>query len=639
MQEDTDIASYGSCPTIVKEFIERLELLYPSTISQLLNVDIESKSNESSLDKCEKLASEIIEQRFTYIGSKNYLYLYLNFCEANDQAKNYYIDTACSVSLDNEKSDQEKIICFIILYFFPIAMCSNESSGRSSGNVWRLFIENVWVIHDKSTMNNMIRNRFRRSNIAEKLFITKNKEGVIKSSTLDTVLRFIDSGRIKDELTFSVFDSMRDSKFKVFLTCSSIALDLENNFLRKSLPGDLSTLRSKATIDFAEHQNKLNSFKSAMLEWLTYEDVVDNFMKWLCTGLSQCYNRYCIVHSGSGSDGKSSAFKVIEHVFGTYCGITPTSGPAVDTRHGGDVTTLANFLVCKRLILTLDVPDVVSLIKSPGFKSLTGGDTIYRRKMFQEAHTDATTLRALSMISTNQERMQISSASEVTRIRVIRWLNKTVNPSDTDLLPEHQKVNCRVGNDRYVEMFIKEYANVFLTELVKNYIDGQQNKQKIIVCDTIMRWTKEAIKPLTVIYFLEACTEKIDDYDDDTKDVTNALAKAGFHDKSDELIKVETLYRRYAIWKKGVPRYTRNDPYDLQSFSNYLSCVMPIELISGIEYVRGIRLKEILDLVNIPRLNNTYPQQINGGGYQMIQSLQDFGVARFSGNLDANVYL
>jgi hypothetical protein len=593
MNLENGIALGTSCTTDQKQLIDDMDLLDINNIIRFLFFG-------SYDERYGELAQRILDNRYTFYGWKDYMYCYMN---SQDNIIDYIIDHICS----NIKtaSEARMLVSVFTLLYSPVLVLVPEQQDKYS---WRYFSDNVWIRVDKLQVKNMLRTRAYSSNIGERLGMT--------ATAIDRAIESACVKVSKYESNHAMFAHYfeQDSNNKEDTFCMpSCTYDMKMGMLRKQLPGDLCTLSGSVDPDTRLWEERRSGMIGVLSEWMGGVDVVDSYLNILSGALSEFGPRYAVINSGTGADGKSTFFHIVSKLFGGYCFTTPSSGPAIDTKGANDATPVANAMISRRVYITTDASNLWKLLASPGFKSMTGGDTTYIRRLYKEASSSNPRLKALVLINTNQADFVATSINELTRIRIVKWSSKRITDEDRDIIPKHQSADSGKVTPRFENVFIRKYGGCMMMELIHRHMNLTSNNMIIDVCPKIRQWTKDTVAPKTILRFMHACTQKLDNsmYDvvgmqggvHQNTGVDDATSYALSVQSSNEESSLEQLFMVYAIWRKTA-RFSATDPTTVDMFKTHLEFYYPISkriASDGIEqfYIKGITLRPDVDVLSM----------------------------------------
>lgn len=529
-----------------------------------------SLSKDGSDERTLHVVDDIIKNKHTIMGWRDYVYCFYEICESVSESKDYYVQVLLTYVSKLVCDANTKVMIYLALFFGCRLLCRQVSRDT----LWYHYTGGTWTRVETTSIVNSMFTHLCKYKVLE---VFKSKD-----SSLGGVFKLC-TASMKDSITRNIlfmphFEEMCDNKHKAF-TMPNSTYDITYCTLRVGLPSDLSTLSSSYDPD----KDKWTYFREEMLcvfdEWLSGREVTNTYLDILASAISEFKPRYSVINSGTGSDGKSTLFLILSAIFGGYCATMPGSGPSLDSKNSNDATPVANLLVGKRLCLTADVANVVRLIESSGFKSITGGDMVYLRGLHKEARETPSRLKMLCITNTNQESIVVTTIHSLTRIKIFRWLRKTITDEDKAIIPSHQLTVISRGKFNYEQEFLSKYGQCLLTELLVRHGSLTLNNRDIVICDKVREWTKELVSPKIILSFLEACTTALQT-STDTKDMDG--------------IKIWDLYVLYTHWRKGNARSGPSDPNTLEVFKSHVAFYHPVVNVvcgtSTVPYVLGIEV-------------------------------------------------
>jgi len=574
MDVENSIVSGSSCDPDQNRVMHSMALLTRQDIAHAVSG---GSSNTSHLI----VADRVLAQRYTYFGYKDYMYCYINSAPG---ALDYIIDNICEYCISLSLSDYNKLLMFMKLLYSPVLLATTDGIRYT----WKYFNGRTWVNVDKHQIRNMMRSRMITSAVTGRLNISPDESEYVQNR----LYNHIQHDDVTSMFYSCEFDSKRDNKDSVFCmkTCS---YDMVSRSIRISLPSDLCTLAGEVDPSASQHSTKLQAMMAVLSSWMGAPDVADSYLDILAGALSEFSPRYAVVNVGTGADGKSTFFHVVNKLFGTYCMTMPTTGPRIDSKGANEATPATAAMAGRRVCITTDASDVDKLLSSSGFKSISGGDRAYVRRLFKEADTEGQRLKMLILVATNQSDFVVASIHELTRIRVARWTSKRVSVEDRDIIPKHQIARSGEVINRYEDVFISEYGPCMMMELISRHASLADNNMRIILCKTMREWTRDTVSPKTILKFLSDCTEASNP-DMVPEDESTRLALAAT--SSDANVSVESLFLSYMIWRKNGARFSKSDPVTMQQFKVHLEFYHRISSrinSRGEEelYVQGLSLK------------------------------------------------
>lgn len=543
-------------------------------------------------DSCQDVVARIMEQRTTQFGWRD-------FCHCYDVVAAEYrrdIVTFRSAVLRYAEAlhqpPGQRVHVALCLYMAPRLIATGEVEPA-----WHAFHRGVWSPISKASVWNAAYNFVSEPQVADRLGLGTSPDGARVHKLLTQLLR-------RDGLAYAMlyvdgFEHRRDDKDTVFAMPGG-TYDIGHGIVRSALPGDMATMSSTVDMDYHAWRERRTEMMRVLVTWMSGRDVANTYLDIVASAMSEFLPRYGVVNYGTGSDGKSTWFLILNAIFGSYCAMLPGTGPAMGSRSGNDATPLANLLVGKRLCLTADSGDVMRILRSPDFKSMTGGDPFYLRGMYREAETVPRRLKQLAMINTNSASMSAHEISMLTRVKVFMWTSKTVAEEDLAAIPSHQLERSSIGTFGYETTFLRKYGATLITELLIRHRDLRSKSMRIEICDTVREWTRDMLKPRTILAFMECCTESAKD-EEHRDDDTLPIDLVG-HDPKGTFL--STLFAVYTTWRRSSGRMSPNDPTTIDAFKGHVEHYYPVTKepvpSSGRldDYVRGVVLKSGFDMLS-----------------------------------------
>lgn len=595
MELENNIVLGASCDVDQQNVVDMMPLLHVGIVASFLGGGSANVTHYT-------VGQKVIDNRYTYYGYKDYMYCYINCQHGNAEV---VVSTICNYILGLTLSTKHEMRMFMKLFYSCVLLTVVDSR---SGYGWRFFNGKLWITVDKHQIRNMLNSRLSESQVLYRLNINpdafeRTRETMYKSITSDSYT----------SMFFSCdFESMINRKDRVF--CMSTSLyDMVEGSVRRPLPGDLCTLSGNIDPIFEEDVGRLREMMDVLSMWMGGPDVADSYMNILAGALSEFAPRYAIINSGTGADGKSTFFHIIDKLFGSYCMTMPTTGPAVDSKGANEATPAVSAMVGRRVCITTDANNVDRLISSSGFKSVSGGDKAYVRRLFREADTEGQRLKMLILVATNQTDIVVTSIHELTRIRIIKWMSKRVSTEDRDIIPLHQISHSGNVIHRYENVFIERYGHCMMMDLISRHKVLLEYGMRIDLCLTIREWTKSVVAPKTILKFLNDCTERVTPNVQQVDDVTRMALTATSNDMN---ASVESLYISYMLWRKNGARFSKSDPTTMEGFRTHLEFYHQIHKrlnSNGDEelYVNDIKLKQNNDVLSMIYMTGGKPLTLN----------------------------
>jgi hypothetical protein len=585
MEVEDSIAAGDQCTLDQMRLLGSIPLLSKRSIARYLAA---GGCHKGHLDK----AQMILDKRATYFGWKDYVYCYLNTPDFGHTKESRRLELL-DIMLDYVTSSPIREPLGVLFSLLLGCSLLSVPNARTSGYQWKYFCKGVWINIDNSQVCRMIHSRIEEDDLIGRLGLHAREA----NSAIAAITRSMThSNTLVNRLFCPMFKESCDPKEETF-AMPACTYDMMFQVVRIGLPGDKSTMRGGVDPDMMEWHKRRKGMLKVFRDWLDQYEVVDSYLGILAGALSEFKPRYAVVNSGTGSDGKSTFFHILEKIFGSYCAVTPNKGPSPDTSNANDATPFANRLVGRRLSLTGDSGDVVKLVTSPGFKSASGGDSTYLRSLHQEANEYSPRLKMLSIVNTNQSSMVLPAVAELTRIKVFKWLHKIVTDEDRAIIPAHQLKNFAKGIFDYENKFMRTYGKALMTELILRHGNLLAHGMRIPICDTVKDWTLMSVGPKTILSFLRQCTQR------DSLSESDVVVPQSEEYDYDIEPSVEELFVVYTNWRRRGIRLSPTDPNSLVSFRTHLEFYHPIDTrddVDGepVEYVQGLYLKPETQLLS-----------------------------------------
>lgn len=279
------------------------------------------------------------------------------------------------------------------------------------------------------------------------------------------------------------------------------------------------------------------------------------------------------IHWGSGKNGKSTTFNVIQHVMGRYA--TSTSPETFQPRAKGASTNDIARLHRRRVVFTSE-PDAGSTLSESFIKSATGGDAILARYLYQEFFEFVPTFKVF--LGTNH-RPKLKQNDEAVWRRIV-------------LIP-YEKVFSEEERVKGIEDKLKDEADGIFSWMVEGY-------EKYADKETGGLLLSSKIKSATKTY--RATYDTMNEYFVDR-------CKFG----ENESISKADLYSDFVGWcdSRSEERLTHKK-FSTTIHDRYTT-VMDAR-IKGVYSWKGISLKEDLDDSQAAKLKRTAQSKIGIGG-------------------------
>ena len=580
MNIENGIADGSVVANCFQELLSLLPQLSVGQVSQYLSY---SKPTSES----DHLATDIINHRFTFVGMKNYVHCLCNIDIVNIDGSttrgiDVFVDTIIYQINLRDLKPKEKLYLFLTLLYCATLVTIIGSSSKAASIEWVAFNDRTWIRRDISLVKSCAIERLVALNFCSRVGI------VVSDATMFYVesLKRLSSSMLVTFLSVQDYVSRCNKKDTVF-TMPNCCLDYRYLIIRRPLPGDWSTFSGCQNPDVGAWSINRQDMMLELLKWMSDSEIVEDYLTILSQALFSFESRYSIVNRGSGSDGKSTWLAIIVNIFGTYSAAMPSIGPRLDSRNSNDATPVTNKLFRKRLAYGSDVQDIESVISSPGFKALSGGDNIYRRGLNKEAEESDETLKLLVIMNTNSENNVFTRAAEITRVKVVPFLHKMITEEDKELIPLHQTAGSAVGIPKYETKFIEKYGPTLMLELIIRHRDVRRKLLSTRLSKKMIANTKAAISPRTILIFMNDCTEDDHTESESSKDFDSRMRACipGYDqsmftiedDKSLDGVSVEQLYTVFLNWKREGHRFTRSDPNNIEEFTSHLAFYYTLE--------------------------------------------------------------
>lgn len=542
---------------------------------------------------CDTLVQRILETRYTPFGWRDYCHCYDHIAHTTRRDIVTYRSAVLRYSETLDSKHDQQLYVGLCLYMAPKLIATGDKEPE-----WHTFHNGIWSPISTQSIWNAAYNFVHEDGVSTRLGLGECINEILLHRALVNLLKR--GGLAHSMLHVDDFSSICDDKDTVF-TMPSATYDIEHGIVRTGLPSDLATMSSSVDVDYHEWRQRRSDMMRVLSTWMSGMDVVNTYLDIVSGAISEFKPRYAVVNYGTGSDGKSTWFLVLNEIFGSYCAMLPGTGPNMGNKNGNDATPLANLLVGKRLCLTSDSGDIMSVVRSPDFKSMTGGDPFYLRGMYKEAERRSRRLKQLAMFNTNSDSMSAYEISMRTRLRIFLWISKTISEEDMATIPAHQLLHSTLGTSGYEKKFMRLFGPTLLTELLIRHRDMYSKNMVPHICDKVRNWTMDMLKPKTILAFMECCTEPVEDQRE--------------HDKHDDRLTIDimkrntgvflsTLFTVYTTWRRSSGRMTSSDPTTINAFKGHIEHYYPVIKYpvpsSGRldDYISGVIIKSEFDMVN-----------------------------------------
>lgn len=262
--------------------------------------------------------------------------------------------------------------------------------------------------------------------------------------------------------------------------CKNGVLDLESCEFRPGNPNDMMTRYSNIAYISVEDiaEDRILSAKFDELQEFLDKIFPDyDLQTYFINQLAECldghqHRQELLICTGSGSNGKSKIFELLEYVFGDY---SIKTSPSLLTKMRGDANTATPALADlrgKRLAFC-EEPNENESIKTGIMKGLTGGDSITARQLHKPNITFKPQHKLF--ISCN-DKPDIESTDDGTRrrLKIVPFVSKFCDPNDPRLEDPDKFPNHYMKEN--VDTKFEGWAPLFLALLFNKYKSLKQDK-------------------------------------------------------------------------------------------------------------------------------------------------------------------
>lgn len=527
-------------------------------------------------------AKEIVKNRHTIIGSRDYIYLFSKIC------KNYSIryegedvDLDVTITLEYTLAEYMRSVNFnhlkgrsrkrvqtatyCSLKLLPYVMCTGGNKYE-----WYIYKEGIWTKVAYENLRHIISICYQDSYIEElgtdpTRLVTENDLSII--TIVPNLKELID-------------------KCDVFV-CNTVTFDRKYLYIRSQLPSDLSTMKSNYNpADPTLYNSKIRNMLDIMVEWFEDMDTVEYHLDCIAMAASGRFTpRWANVLYGTGSDGKSTVLKIFADLFGSYAVAVP---PTLYTKQqtNPDTPTPALLMTMNKLLVL--VPDAGNSLMLNGyiFKQQTGSDITYARALFCEGSNLSS--KPYILIATN-EMQGPQELSILTRCRYTTMKFKRSSADVIQVLPEHISKGYKVGTEEYSTVFMREYGSVLMTEMLKRCKEILEGKRKIKISNKVRIDTDVWRKQNPVGKF---CSEVLEELDKEDKKVIKEREKK-LENRELTFAEIEhshlqpTLFTLFKLWK-GLNGISKADNHGINTLEKFTASVSLFEVIQELEVGREI---------------------------------------------------
>lgn len=302
--------------------------------------------------------------------------------------------------------------------------------------------------------------------------------------------------------------------------CGNCVLDLKTLEIRKGLPEDMSTLRTKINFPLEPsekdemYQQDLSDLLDKIYPNFAMQQHIINVFAETLSGVQRREKFH--IHTGSGGNGKTVIFDLLHIVFGDYSYTPPATIYSFDNTNPNSVNpTIAN---CKgpRLIDS-EEPKSSTPLNVAGVKNITGGGSMTGRHLNKSPITFKP--QATFHLATNDipDFDGPSDGGIERRIEIINYPSKFVTKGDYRLndpqkFPNHYEADIKFRKESY----LIELAPYFLQLLFNTYKELVKSDFAPIldinqIPDEIKEYTNKYIaESNTIDQYIAECIEHTD---------------------------------------------------------------------------------------------------------------------------------
>jgi P4 family phage/plasmid primase-like protien len=212
------------------------------------------------------------------------------------------------------------------------------------------------------------------------------------SKKCDEIDNFLSNVLNKEKIIKDLSQKCYDDQFlknlnenKDIFACANGTLDLEQLMFRAGMPSDMSTISCGINYPdeqgYNEHELDIQDFLDKIFPDPDIEDYVLNLFAEKLSGRNR--REQFIICTGSGSNGKSQFFKLIQNVFGEYYGTFDNSLLNTPKKDANSASPAIASLKGIRLAFTTE-PKNGQPFETDKLKELIGGDELVGRHLRQD---------------------------------------------------------------------------------------------------------------------------------------------------------------------------------------------------------------------------------------------------------------
>ncbi len=359
------------------------------------------------------------------------------------------------------------------------------------------------------------------------------------------------------------FESRKDRN-KYLLGFENGILDLQQKRFRNGTPDDKVTMSTgydyRDIVTCAEAEQFIDDFYAKIYPNSNRRRYKQGVDAQTMEGGNKFKNFYIL--TGPKDSGKSKSILFMEKLFGTgedgYAGAFPPQSftNATNQKTAGGASPEEVRLINKRLAIANEV--VGSLNRAFVKLWTSGGDSSYKRGMYDRKGTDNAALVTIYIQANDLPKMPGDDEASFDRVKIVDHESKFVLPDKLDAFPvpetEAERIEMKRWNaDPLMDENLEEFKPYFASYLLRIYI---KNKGKLDVPDEV-KVSNEHYLHENDLYkqFIEDSLEPCANEDD----------------LSLYVIKVKTLFTDFQEWYRQYYKVRKSEELDLRTFTKEMS--------------------------------------------------------------------
>lgn len=332
---------------------------------------------------------------------------------------------------------------------YRLAAAYRSSLMYVRGIGWHVWDGKRWAEDEKDTTKNAVLDVLRRA-LAESLDDKDLRNDVRKCESSSGVSGVLDLASALPALRASINDLDADPHL---LNCANGTLDLRTRQLRAHDPADRITRVTRGAYDQASDRTTWNNFLSGVLPDADERAYLQRVIGQSAYG--RVREHLFPVLTGSGSNGKGTAYGAITNALGNYATIINPELLMVSERGGGGPEMMT--LLGARLAFGSETEEG-RMLGAATMKRLTGGDELTARRLYQEPVSWLPT-HQLVYVTNHLPKVKGNDPAVWRRIRVVPF-DVVVSEAQRDqTLPERLELS----------------ADAILTWAVEGWFDYEDN--------------------------------------------------------------------------------------------------------------------------------------------------------------------